>query len=129
MIRCIEEGYINREIEDASYRYQREVESKERIIMGVNEFTNVNEEPVEIHKINPEIEAIKRERLKELRSKRDNDKVKVALRRLEEAARGNENLMPFIVEAVRDYATIGEMSMTLEGVYGRYRGSGKTATG
>jgi len=89
----------------------------------------VNEEPVEIHKINPEIEAIKRERLKELRSKRDNDKVKVALRRLEEAARGNENLMPFIVEAVRDYATIGEMSMTLERVYGRYRGSGKTATG
>jgi methylmalonyl-CoA mutase N-terminal domain/subunit len=129
MIRCIEEGYINREIEDASYRYQREVESKERIIVGVNEFTNVNEEPVEIHKINPEIEAIKRERLKELRSKRDNDKVKVDLRRLEEAARGNENLMPFIVETVRDYATIGEMSMTLERVYGRYRGSGKTATG
>ena len=129
MIRCIEEGYINREIEDASYRYQREVESKERTIVGVNEFTNVNEEPVEIHKINPEIEAIKRERLKKLRSKRDNDKVKVALIRLEEAARGNENLMPFIVEAVRDYATIGEMSMTLEMVYGRYRGSGKTATG
>lgn len=129
MIRCIEERYINREIEDASYRYQREVESKERIIVGVNEFTNVNEEPVKIHKINPEIEAIKRERLKELRSKRDNDKVKVALRRLEEAARGNENLMPFIVEAVRDYATIGEMSMALERVYGRYRGSGKTATG
>jgi len=129
MIRCIEEGYINREIEDASYRYQREVESKERIIVGVNEFTNVNEEPVEIHKINPEIEAIKRERLKELRSKRDNDKLKVDLRRLEEAARGNENLMPFIVETVRDYATIGEMSMTLERVYGRYRGSGKTATG
>ncbi len=129
MIRCIEEGYINREIEDASYRYQREVEGKERTIVGVNEFTNVNEEPVEIHKINPEIEAIKRERLKKLRSKRDNDKVKVALRRLEEAARNGENLMPFIVEAVRDYATIGEMSMTLERVYGRYRGSGKTATG
>lgn len=129
MIRCIEEGYINREIEDASYRYQREVEGKERMIVGVNEFTNVNEEPVEIHKINPEIEAIKRERLKELRSKRDDDKVKVALRRLEEAARGNENLMPFIVEAVTDYATIGEMSMTLERVYGRYSGSGKTATG
>jgi methylmalonyl-CoA mutase N-terminal domain/subunit len=129
MIRCIEEGYINHEIEDASYRYQREVESKERIIVGVNEFTSVNEEPVEIHKINPEIEAIKKERLKELRSKRDNDKVKVDLKRLEEAARNNENLMPLIVEAVRDYATIGEMSMTLEKVYGRYRGGGKTATG
>ncbi|MCI0455021.1 MAG: methylmalonyl-CoA mutase family protein [Candidatus Dadabacteria bacterium] len=129
MIRCIEEGYINREIEDASYRYQREVESKERIIVGVNDFTNVNEEPVEIHKINPEIEAIKRERLKELKAKRDNNKVKADLRRLEEAARGGENLMPHIVEAVRDYATIGEMSMALEKVYGRYKGSTKSAIG
>ncbi|MGH7888963.1 MAG: acyl-CoA mutase large subunit family protein, partial [Thermodesulfobacteriota bacterium] len=76
MIRCIEEGYINQEIEDASYRYQLEVEGKERIIVGVNEFTNVNEEPVEILKINPQIESIKGKRLKELREKRDNGKVK-----------------------------------------------------
>jgi methylmalonyl-CoA mutase N-terminal domain/subunit len=124
MIRCIEEGYINHEIEEASYRYQREVERKERIIVGLNEYINPNEEPVEIHKINPQIEAIKRERLERLRSRRDNDKVKADLRRLEEAARSNENLMPHIVEAVRDYATIGEMSMTLERVYGRYK-SGK----
>jgi methylmalonyl-CoA mutase N-terminal domain/subunit len=124
MIRCIEEGYINHEIEEASYRYQREVEKKERIIVGLNEYINPNEEPVEIHKINPQIEAIKRERLERLRSRRDNDKVKADLRRLEEAARSNENLMPHIVEAVRDYATIGEMSMTLERVYGRYK-SGK----
>jgi methylmalonyl-CoA mutase N-terminal domain/subunit len=129
MIRCIEEGYINREIEDVSYRYQREVESKERIIVGVNDFTNVNEEPVEILKINPEIEAIKRERLKKLRAKRDNNKVKTDLGRLEEAARDGENLMPFIVEAVRDYATIGEMSAALEKVYGRYKGSTKSAVG
>lgn len=120
-IRCIEEGYINHEIEEASYRYQREVEKRERIIVGVNEYTNSNEEPVEIHKINPQIEAIKRERLKRLRSQRDNEKVKADLRRLEEAARYNENLMPYIVEAVRDYATIGEMSITLEKVYGRYK--------
>lgn len=124
MIRCIEEGYINHEIEEASYRYQREVERKERIIVGLNEYINPNEEPVEIHKINPQIEAIKRERLERLRSRRDNDKVKADLRRLEEAARSNENLMPHIVEAVRGYATIGEMSMTLERVYGRYK-SGK----
>lgn len=126
-IRCIEEGYINHEIEEASYRYQREVEKKERIIVGVNEYINSNEEPVEIHKINPQIEAIKMERLKRLRSQRDNDKVRADLRRLEEAARGNENLMPYIVEAVRDYATIGEMSMTLEKVYGRYRVGGTVA--
>lgn len=127
-IRCIEEGYINHEIEEASYRYQREVENKERIIVGVNEYTNSSEAPVEIHKINSQIEAIKRERLKRLRSRRDNVKTKTDLRRLEEAARSNDNLMPHIVEAVRDYATIGEMSMTLEKVYGRYRG-GKTLAG
>jgi methylmalonyl-CoA mutase N-terminal domain/subunit len=127
-IKCIEEGYINHEIEESSYKYQREVERKERIIVGVNEYTNSNEEPVEIHKINPHIEAIKSDRLKELRAKRDSNRVKGDLKRLEEAAKGNENLMPYIVEAVRDYVTIGEMSMTLEKVYGRYR-SGKTVAG
>jgi methylmalonyl-CoA mutase N-terminal domain/subunit len=129
MVGCIEEGYINQEIEDASYRYQLEVENKERIIVGVNEFTNVDEEPVEILKINPRIEAIKGERLKELRGKRQNDRVKAHLKRLEEASRANENLMPCIVEAVRDYATIGEMSNALEKVYGRFGRSSKTARG
>ncbi|MGH7792788.1 MAG: acyl-CoA mutase large subunit family protein [Thermodesulfobacteriota bacterium] len=129
MVGCIEEGYINQEIEDASYRYQLQVENKERIIVGVNEFTNVDEEPVEILKINPRIEAIKGERLKELRRKRQNDRVKAHLKRLEEASRANENLMPYIVEAVRDYATIGEMSNTLEKVYGRFGRSSKTARG
>jgi methylmalonyl-CoA mutase, N-terminal domain len=127
-IMCIEEGYINHEIEEASYRYQREVEKKERIIVGVNEHMIVSESPVEIHKINPKIEAIKREKLKRLRGQRDGDKVRADLRRLEEAARSNENLVPHIVEAVRDYATIGEMSMTLEKVYGRYR-RGKAEAG
>jgi methylmalonyl-CoA mutase N-terminal domain/subunit len=129
MIKCIEEGYINQEIEEASYRYQLEVENKERIIVGVNEFTNVSEEPVEILKIDPQIEVIKRERLKELRSKRDNGRVKADLKRLEEAARANENLMPYIVEAVRDYATIGEMTPALEKIYGRYGRSSKAAVG
>ncbi len=129
MIKCIEDGYINQEIEDASYRYQLEVENKERIIVGVNEFTNIDGEPVEILKINPEIETIKRERLKELRNKRDNHRVNSDLKRLEEAARAGENLMPFIVEAVRDYATIGEMARALERVYGRFGRSNKAAVG
>jgi methylmalonyl-CoA mutase N-terminal domain/subunit len=129
MIKCIEDGYINQEIEEASYRYQLEVENKERIIVGVNEFTNIDGEPVEILKINPEIETIKRERLKELRNKRDNHRVNSDLKRLEEAARAGENLMPFIVEAVRDYATIGEMTRALERVYGRFGRSNKAAIG
>ena len=129
MIKCIEDGYINQEIEDASYRYQLEVENKERIIVGVNEFTNNDGEPVEILKINPEIETIKRESLKELRNKRDNHRVNSDLKRLEEAARAGENLMPFIVEAVRDYATIGEMVRALERVYGRFGRRNKAAVG
>ncbi|MFQ5787615.1 MAG: methylmalonyl-CoA mutase, partial [Thermodesulfobacteriota bacterium] len=129
MIKCIEDGYINHEIEEASYRYQLEVENKERIIVGVNEFTTANEEPVEIHKINPKIEEIKREKLIELRNKRDNEKVKSDLKKLEDTAKEDGNLMPYIVEAVRDYATIGEMTLTLEKVYRRYHQGSVSAKG
>jgi len=127
MIKCIEDGYINREIEEASYRYQLAVENKERIIVGVNEFTTGDEEPTEIHKINPKIEEIKREKLNELRNKRDNNKVESDLKNLEETAREDANLMPYIVEAVRHYATIGEMIRALERVYCRYSQSSISA--
>jgi len=127
MIKCIEDGYINREIEEASYRYQLAVENKERIIVGVNEFTTGDEEPTEIHKINPKIEEIKREKLNELRNKRDNNKVESDLKNLEETAREDANLMPYIVEAVRHYATIGEMTRALERVYCRYSQSSISA--
>jgi methylmalonyl-CoA mutase N-terminal domain/subunit len=123
MIKCIEDGYINREIEDASYRYQLDVEKGERIIVGMNKFTS-DDEPVELLKINPKIEEIKRKKLKTLREKRDSGSVNSDLHRLEEKARANENLMPYIVEAVRDYATIGEMTSALQNVYGRYGQSG-----
>ncbi|MBI4228899.1 MAG: methylmalonyl-CoA mutase, partial [Deltaproteobacteria bacterium] len=129
MIKCIEDGFINREIEEASYRYQLEVEKRERIIVGVNEFISANEEPVEIHKINPKIEKIKRQGLEALREKRDNGRVSSDLKNLEEKAIANENLMPYIVEAVRDYATIGEMTSALEKVYGRYGQSRLSAKG
>ncbi|MGH7901078.1 MAG: acyl-CoA mutase large subunit family protein [Thermodesulfobacteriota bacterium] len=129
MIKCIEDGYINHEIEEASYRYQLEVENKERIIVGVNEFTTANDEPIEILKINPQIEEIKREKLKRLRNNRNNKRVNEDLKRLEESARSNVNLMPYIVEAVRDYATIGEMTLALQKVYGRFRQSAISAKG
>ncbi|MGB7293668.1 MAG: methylmalonyl-CoA mutase family protein [Thermodesulfobacteriota bacterium] len=127
MIKCIEDGYINREIEEASYRYQLDVEKGERIIVGMNEFTSDDDEPVELLKINPKIEEIKTQKLKTLREKRDNGRVNSDLKNLEEKARGNENLMPYIVEAVRGYATIGEMTSALQNVYGRYGQSGSPA--
>ncbi|MGQ0792621.1 MAG: acyl-CoA mutase large subunit family protein [Deltaproteobacteria bacterium] len=125
MIKCIEEGYINQEIEEASYRYQLEVEGRERVIVGVNDFTNASESPVDILKINPNIEEIKARRLKHLRANRNNAKVQSDLRKLTEAARAGRNIMPCIVEAVRDYATIGEMTRAMEKVYGRYKGGAK----
>lgn len=129
MIKCIEDGSINREIEEASYRYQLDVEKGERIIVGVNEFTGANDEPIEILKINPKIEEIKRQNLKTLREKRDNSRVSSDLKNIEEKAIANENLMPYIVEAVRRYATIGEMTSALEKVYGRYGRSSLPAKG
>ncbi len=120
MIKCIEDGYINREIEEASYRYQLDVEKGERIIVGMNEFTSADDGPVEILKINPKIEEIKRKKLKSLRKRRDNARVADDLKNLETKARADENLMPYIVEAVRGYATIGEMTSALQKVYGRY---------
>ncbi len=120
MIKCIEDGYINREIEEASYRYQLDVERGERIIVGVNEFTSADDGPVEILRINPKIEEIKRKKLKVLRKRRDNRRVVYDLKTLETKARADENLMPYIVEAVRGYATIGEMTSALQKVYGRF---------
>lgn len=120
MIKCIEDGYINQEIEEASYKYQLEVETKERIIVGVNEYTTNQDDPVDILKINPQIEMIQKKKLDHLRKSRDNKKVNQGLSKLENAARTGENLMPYIVASVRDYATIGEMTNALQKIYTRY---------
>ena len=120
MIKCIEDGYINQEIEEASYKYQLEVEAKQRLIVGVNEYIADHEDPVDLLKINPKIEIIQKKKLDHLRSSRDNKKVNKGLDKLENAARNNENVMPLIVQSVRDYATIGEMTSALEKVYSRY---------
>lgn len=121
MIKCIEDGYINQEIEEASYKYQLEVEKGERIIVGLNEYRVSEQEHVDILKIDPEIENYKKRKLSELRKNRNNTKVNRNLSDLEEAARKGENVMPYIVDAVRSYATIGEMTSSLEKVYTRYR--------
>jgi methylmalonyl-CoA mutase N-terminal domain/subunit len=120
MIKCIEDGYINQEIEEASYKYQLEVETKERIIVGVNEYTTDQDDPVDILKINPQIEMIQKKKLDHLRKSRDNKKVSQGLSKLENAARTGDNLMPYIVQSVRDYATIGEMTNALQKIYTRY---------
>ena len=122
MMRAIERGYIQKEIAESAYKYQKEVEEKKRIIVGVNEF--VVDEPldVEILKVDPSIREKQVERLKKLRSERDGRKVEEALDKLRKAAETeDENLMPYIIEAHRHLATLGEVTNVLREVWGEYR--------
>jgi methylmalonyl-CoA mutase N-terminal domain/subunit len=124
MLAAIERGFPQREIADSAYRYQQEIDSQERILVGVNDFLQGNDEPIEIpiHTITRESEQRHLERLRRVRRERDQTAVAGALQRLENAARaGRDNLMPYIIDAVRAYATLGEMCNLLRRVYGEYR--------
>ena len=120
-VEAIEKGYIQREIVESAYKYQREVETKRRIIVGVNEFITEEKVPIEILKIDPKIEETLIERLRIIKQQRDNAKVKEVLEELRKAAEKDENLMPAILKAVKAYATIGEICNLLREVYGEYK--------
>jgi methylmalonyl-CoA mutase, N-terminal domain len=117
-VRAIERGYIQREIEDAAYRYQREMEEGQRIIVGVNRFQVAEEQRPDLLRVDPEVSQRQARKLAALRERRDNARVTAALAALEEAARGTTNLMPRILGAVESYATLGEISDTLRRVFG-----------
>jgi methylmalonyl-CoA mutase, N-terminal domain len=126
MLEAIEMGFPQREIADSAYRYQQEIDSRQRILVGVNEFRQGNDDRIEIpiHVLTEESGRRHLERLNRVRRERDKVAVGEALRRLENAARnGRANLMPYIMDAVRGYATLGEMCNLLRGVYGEYRES------
>jgi len=120
VIRGIEQGYFLREIGDASYRFQQEVESGERIIVGVNAFQDKKEIEVPIQEIDPEIERVQAERLARVRAERDQKRVDEALEGLRQAAATGQNTMPHFIEAALAYATLGEMMDVLREVYGVY---------
>ena len=120
-VEAIEKGYIQREIVESAYKYQREVETKQRIIVGVNEFITEEKVPIEILKIDPKIEETLIERLRIIKQQRDSAKVKEVLEELRKAAEKDENLMPAILKAVKAYATIGEICNVLREVYGEYK--------
>jgi methylmalonyl-CoA mutase N-terminal domain/subunit len=119
MIAAIERSYPQREIADASYRYQMAVDRKEKIIVGVNEFTG-EEKPIEVLQIGEGVRASQIERLRKLRADRSGDEVQRRLTKLRTAAQGAENLMPHIYEAVKSYATLGEICAALRDVFGAY---------
>ena len=118
---ALEQGFQQREIQEASYRYQREIEEKERIIVGVNEFTVSGEEPPELLRVDPAIGQRQVERLRALRAERDGAAADAAIAALEAGARGADNLVPLIVAAVEARATLGEISHALRRAWGEYR--------
>jgi len=120
MIPAIERGFPQREIAEAAYRYQQEVDRKEKIIVGVNDYVAADEPPLEILQIDESVARQQRDRLAELRRTRDNRRVTQTLNDLEAAARGDKNTMPCILDCVRAYATLGEICDTLRSVFGTY---------
>jgi methylmalonyl-CoA mutase N-terminal domain/subunit len=121
MLRAIETGYVQREIQEAAYRYQRAVETKDAIVVGVNSFQVEAESEMSVLRVDPKIEQEQVERLRAVRARRDATAVDSALAKLEEAARGTENLLPRILDCVESYATVGEISNRLRSVWGEYR--------
>jgi methylmalonyl-CoA mutase N-terminal domain/subunit len=121
MIAAIENGFPQREIQDASYRYARALESKDKLIVGVNEFNAEEPKHLETLVINERAQEQQCAKLKRLREHRDNETVRRALAELKRSAQENGNLMPPILECVRAYATLGEMCDILRAVFGEYR--------
>ena len=121
MIEAIEAGFPMREIAEASARYQRELEERKRYMVNVNVYEPQDEQEMEIHRIDPEISERQLERLRELKERRDNALVEKRLEELKEAARGEENTMYPILEAVRAYATVQEICDAMKEVFGDYR--------
>ncbi len=123
MITAIETGFPQSEIANASYRYQREVETGDRIIVGVNAFQSLDEEPIEILQIDQAAHERQVNKLAALRGRRDGAEVARSLDRLRRAAQGTDNTMPYILDAVRAYATLGEICNALRDVFGSYQES------
>ena len=122
VIPAIEENFFQREIADASFRYQAEVEAKQRVIVGVNRYEAQEEAPIELLRVDPALEGKQIDRVQSTRARRDSAKVEAALAALKEgAAKENVNLMPLIVDASREYVTMGEMCDALRSVWGVWR--------
>ncbi len=120
MIPAIERGFPQSEIAQASYDFQKSVESGESVIVGVNKFTQTDERPLDILQIEPQVERKQRERLAEVRRRRNQRDVETALARLKRSAGQRENTMPALLEAVRAYVTVGEMCAVLREEFGAY---------
>ncbi len=121
MVKAIESGYPQREILEASQRYHHEVERKERIIVGINDYVEPDARPIPILKVGPDVEREQISQLADLRKSRDPFRMAGAVEELQEAASCGENVMPYLIEAVKAKATLGEICSALQEVFGTYR--------
>jgi methylmalonyl-CoA mutase N-terminal domain/subunit len=121
MLKAIERGYVQQEIQNAAYEYQQQVDRLEAVVVGVNRFTVDPEHAVPIQRIDENLERKQVERLRAVRARRDSGPWKDSLQRVEEAARQGSNVMPHIVKAVDAYATVGEISDVMRKVFGEYK--------
>lgn len=119
-VNAIENGYIQQEIANASYQYQKEIEAAERIIVGVNKFTQEQEGITDVLRIDESIRQIQTDKLNKLKAERNSENVGLSLENLAKAAKTNENLMPYILTAVEAYATLGEIADCLRKEFGEY---------
>ncbi len=121
MITAIEKGFPQRQIQQSAYKYQKQIENDERTIVGVNKFTSEQETEQNLLKVDESVERKQKKKLKKLKRERDNHKVNKSLSELAEAVDSSENLMPYFLQAVKSYATIGEISDVLRDKYGEYQ--------
>jgi methylmalonyl-CoA mutase N-terminal domain/subunit len=121
VVKAIEAGYVQKEIQDSSYKYQQSIETKESILVGVNKYTMEEKAVGELLKVNPEVETKQIKKIKEVRASRSQKDVELSLAAIKKAAQSGDNLMPPIIEAVRGYATIGEICGVLRSVFGEYK--------
>jgi methylmalonyl-CoA mutase N-terminal domain/subunit len=121
MIKAIEDGFVQMEIQKAAYEFEKQMERGDRIVVGMNKFQVKEDEEPELLKIDMKVQEDQIEFLNKIKAKRDNKKVDESLLRLKKAAVGDENLMPYILEAVKTYASVGEICNTLRAIFGEYK--------
>ena len=121
-VKAIEAGFIQEEIEEAAFRFQREVERETRVVVGVNRFRVTDDVPVPVQEIDPEVQAKREAQVRAFRAERSQAETDAALSKLCEAARGEDNLFPFVLDAFRKRATLGEICGVLRREWGEYEG-------
>jgi methylmalonyl-CoA mutase N-terminal domain/subunit len=121
-VAAIENSYMQNEIARSSYKYQQDIERKEKIVVGVNQFVEQEAKPTGLLHVDDSIRKVQSEKLSSLRSRRNNEAVKSSLIKIQEATRNSQNIMPHVIEAVEQYATLGEIADSLREIYGEYQG-------